>query len=174
MLSREPGRQPGFATVCAAVALTVLVAGCGFQPLYSRGAGIGAAQLSEIEILPIKDRVGQKLRNILVAKLNPNGAPDRPRYLLSIVVDESRQGLAVRKDEFATRANLSLTARFSLTRTVDEKGVLRGQATSTSSFNILTADFATLSAENDARDRSVTELSEAIKSRVAIYLNGVK
>ena len=174
MLSREPDHGPGFAGICLVAAIAALVAGCGFQPLYSRGVGIGAAGLSEIEIGPIKDRVGQKLRNLLVAKLNPKGAPGKPRYVLTVIVGESRQELAVRKDEFATRANLSLTARFSLTRTSDEKGVLNGSATSTSSFNILSANFATLSAENDARDRSVAELSEEIKTRVAIYLNGAK
>ena len=49
--------------------------------------------------------------------------------------------------------------------------MLSGNVNSTSSFNILTSDFATLSAESDARARSLREISDEIRTRVAVFLS---
>ena len=84
------------------------------------------------------------------------------------------QNLAVRKDEVATRANLVMHARFTLVRAHDNSTLLSTSAISANSYNILSEEFATLSAENDARARAVRELSDEIKTRIAIYLSRVR
>lgn len=157
------------------VAFLGLMGGCGFTPVYSGASGAKVKHdLSSIAIEPIKDRIGQRLRNHLIDIINPAGRPEKPVYSLSIDLKESKQALAVQKTEIATRANLSFTARFGLTRRGRASALLNGQATSVTSYNILTSEFATLVAERNARDRAVRELSIEIANQLAIFLQPPK
>ena len=158
-----------FAATCSAA-----LVGCGFQPLHSKKAGASAAGLAEIRIAPIADRIGQQLHNLLLDKLTPLGPPAVARYVLRVTLSESLQNLAVRKDDVATRANLVMRARFSLALAQDNTTLLTSNAISANSYNILRQEFATLSAENDARARAVRELSDEIRTRIAIYLSRVR
>jgi len=148
------------------------LAGCGFRPVHSQKFGASAVHLAQIRIVPIADRIGQQLHNLLRDKPTPMGQPASPRYVLRVTLSESLQNLAVRKDETATRANLVMRASFRLTRAVDGEILLTTSAISANSYNILRSDFATLSAENDARARAVREISDEIRTRIGIYLSG--
>lgn len=161
---------PRFHLAASIVAMCLAAAGCGFRPLYGTDSGASVKRLAEIRIAPIADRVGQQLHNLLLDKLNPLGPPSAPRYVLNVKLRESRQNLAVRKDEVATRANLIVRASFQLRSLADDEVVLSANTLSANSYNILSSDFGTLSAENDARARAVREISDEIKSRVAIFL----
>ena len=153
---------------------SVILMGCGFQPLHSMNSGASAVSLAKIRIAPIDDRIGQQFHNLLLDKLTPKGPPAVPRYVLHVTLTETRQSLAVRKDTVATRANLVMRVRFTLVRADDDSVLMTNNATSANSYNILNEEFATLSAENDARVRAARELSDTIKTRVAIYLSNVK
>ena len=166
--------RKGISRVLIAATGAAALAGCGFQPLHSRGAGGSAARLAEIRIMPITDRIGQQLHNLLLDKLTPMGPPAAARYVLRVTVGESLQSLAVRKDEVATRANLLMRAKFTLTRADDGSDVFSANAISVNSYNILRQKFASLSAENDARARAVREISDEIRTRIAIYLSIVR
>lgn len=158
-----------------ALGAALMAAACGFQPLYGeRGPG-SAAAMALIEIKLIEDRIGQKFRALLQEKLTPNGPPYRPNYILIVTLNESRRGLAIRKDETATRANLVLRAAFTLrpARVGLAGGVPRGftgTVSSTNSYNVLQSEFATQSAETDARDRALRILAEQIRLRIAMAL----
>lgn len=167
--TRKPA-ESGCAAVLSAVVLCALT-GCGFHPLYGESTPSNAAALAAIRIEQIADRSGQKLRNMLLDRLTPTGPPSHPAYTLSVKLTETRQELAIRKDERATRANLTVTARFVLRAVRDPRaGLFAGVASSTNSYNVLMSEFATLSAENDARDRALQTLSEEIRLRVAAAL----
>jgi len=153
---------------------TAMLTGCGFRPLHSAKSGASAANLAEIHIAPIANRIGQKFHNLLLDKLTPKGPPAAPRYVLHVTLTEASQNLAVRKDTVATRANLIMRASFSLVRIGDKSVLMTNNALSANSFNILNEEFATLSAENDARVRAVRELSDTIRTRVAIYLDNIE
>jgi LPS-assembly lipoprotein len=161
--------RPWNAAIAAAI-LSAAVAGCGFQPLHSRLGGAEAARLAGIRILPISNRDGQILSNFLRDKLTPLGPPRKPNYVLSVKLNETKQSLGVRVDESATRANLKMVAGFYLLMSPENKRLFSGNAQSTSSFNILSSTFATLSAEKDARVRSLRQIADQITTRVSIYL----
>ena len=151
-------------------AAVVTVAACGFQPLYgSRVAGSAPAEFSQIRIDPIPDRVGQQLHNHLLTILNPDGRPEKPRYVMKATVTESLTELGVRKTAFATRANLLMRAVYSLTSVTTDKYVFGGDSAITVSYNILDSEFATLMAEKDARTRAVREISEDIRIRLGVF-----
>jgi len=161
--------RPLLALIVSA-ALSGVIAACGFQPLHSRIGGADATRLAGVLILPILNREGQILSNLLRDRMTPLGPPRKPVYRLSIMLTESQQSLGIQLDESATRANLKMIAVFHLRSAQGGKALFSGQAQSTSSFNILDSSFATLSAEKDARVRSLRQIADQIKSRVSIFI----
>lgn len=160
-----------FRATALAVCLAIL-GGCGFQPLYGqRDRGSVAAELAAVKIKLIENRIGQQLHNFLLDRLNPRGKPATAIYDLIIKLKESKEELAIRKDETATRANLTLRAEYELRRAATGEILVEGFIRSVTSYNIVDSDFATLSAESDARERAVREISEDIKVRLGIYFS---
>jgi len=169
------------AALLLAAAAPLTLFGCGFKPLYghSGAAQSGAeAALAQVQILPIKDRIGQQLHNHLLAYLNPRGRPADPRFVLDITVYEGVQSLGVQKTSVATRANLRVSATYTLSRIegapplmgIDSgTGTVTGTALSVSSYDISTADFTTLIALKDARARAVRDIAETIRTRLAVH-----
>jgi len=156
--------SPLIAVIC------LLLAGCGYEPIYGARQGVETtAEMATVKIEPIEERVGQMLRNNLLDSLNPRGEAAQIKYRLVTEVTESKQELAIRKSELATRSNMNLTARYRL-YDVDRKAyVLSRSSVVTASYNLLTNEFATLSAEADARERGVRDLSDDITRQLALY-----
>ena len=147
-----------------------MLAGCGFEPIYSGARGQQTvAEFATVKIDRIEERTGQILRNYLLDSINPRGEPQQPMYILRVEVAESKGEIAVRKSELATRANLSLTASYRLLPARGETPIMARSSAVTASYNLLTNEFATLSAEADARERSARELSEDITRQLALY-----
>jgi len=152
----------------------LVLSACGFEPLY-RTADRGAETeqlLSRIEVPPIADRLGQLVRTVLNDRLKPRAAP-QPLYAVVVTLTESTQGLAVRRDASATRANLIVNATFTLSDISGDENLLSGKIRSVNGYDILTSDFATLAAEKDARRRGARDVADAIFDRLAIYMSRV-
>jgi len=162
-------RRAGFAG--GLVLLAVAVSGCGFQPLYGRNDAGQRTQdlLATVRIQPLPDRVGQQLHNLLRDRLNPLGQPRKPSYTLQVQISETLEELGVRKDETATRSNLTVFADFELSDAASGKVVFEGRSRSINSYNILESQFATLFSESDARNRALREISDEISNRLAVY-----
>jgi LPS-assembly lipoprotein len=155
-----------------ALAAVVLLAACGYTPIYGERGELprGAqTQLANVQVLPIEERVGQMLRNVLLDQMNPGGMSAKPLYRLTVRLTEQSQELSVQKTQFATHANLTLLATYTLTRIADGHPVYSGNSTMISSYNIVDQPYATLAAEADARARAVRELGEDITQRVGAY-----
>lgn len=155
----------------AALAGALLLAGCGFRPLYGDRATTPAVgdKLADVGIDIIPDRSGQILRNELLDRMTPRGSAGAPAYYLGVALTESRQEFAVRQDETATRSNVIFSARYALRRASDNQVVHGGIAITRNSYDLLQNKFATLSAEDDARTRALRQLAEEIRTRLAIY-----
>jgi LPS-assembly lipoprotein len=177
MSSLERGRAVRALCIAAlGVVLTLVLAACGFQPLYGpTRAGVPSTieQMATIRITPLPDRIGQQMHNLLRDRLNPGGQPRDPAYELRLSLTEGRQELSIRKDETASRANLILAATFSLHEIGSGRVLLHGLASSTNSYNILSSQFATTYGESNARSRGLREISDDIRTRLGIYFAGV-
>jgi LPS-assembly lipoprotein len=148
----------------------LLLSGCGFNSLYGSNGSIQSSdQLATIKISQIKDRIGQQVRNELLDLLTPHGAPRKPIYILSVSLVESKKSFAVQKNAFATRADLRLSGSFQLNSFLTGQQLTTGNFLAVSSYDIVSSDFATLSAEKNARERSVLQVSEDIRTRLAVY-----
>ncbi len=164
-----------FARTGLSIAVLLVTGACGFRPLYAPSAsGDVTRGLAGIQIIPIKDRVGQNLHNQLLDLLNPAGRPARPDYVLRIKLAESKKSLAVRKSAFATRANLRISAKFRLNAmkngVEDMDAVFVGSSVGISSYNILDSSFATVMAEKNARQLAVRDIAQDIKTRLAVFI----
>ncbi len=152
------------------LACAVILAGCGFRPLYGGNAKGGpSAELASVKVAPIADRIGQQLHNHLLDLINPRGRPRQPRYTLKVQLREGIEHLAIQKSELSTRANLRLVASYFLVPTGGKAPVMSGTSVVVSSYNILKADFATLISEKDARARAAREVAQDIRARLAVY-----
>jgi LPS-assembly lipoprotein len=148
----------------------VALSGCGFQPIYGAGTNsIFETEMRDIEILPIKNRIGQQLRNQLEQRITPKGRSRFSKYTLKVTLSESKQSLAVKKSEIATRTNLNFRANYKVTEKATKKTLTSGRSRMVTSYNILTETFATLMAEKDARKRAVREISVDITSKIAAF-----
>ena len=130
--------------------------------------------MTEVRVQPVQGRVGQMFHNFLRDRLNPAGQPEQPAYFLEVTLTREREGLGVRKDETATRANLTLRAQYKLRSAVDRKVLLSGRARSVNSFNILDAFYATTVAEEDALQRGLRTLANDIELRLSLYFANPK
>lgn len=167
--SRTIGRFP-----CAVLGAVLLIAGlalggCGFHPVYGKGNEHVVPQLANVKVGNIEDRNGQMLRNLLFTKLNPRGQPAQPRYLLETELKEITQALAIQIDEVATRANLYMDANYKLIDLRTGYIVFEQGTRAASSYDIVQNEFANLSAQKDARERALRQVSEEITTQLSFF-----
>jgi len=152
-------------------AICLVLAGCGFQPLYgTRGDRNIIADFSAIQVAPVRDRIGQLLHNELEQLLHPRGVAPDFHYRLTANLSESSGSLAVKKSAFATRANLTVTASYSLTDARTGESPITASTSITVSYNIFQSKFETLTAEQNARQRAIRELAQEIRIRLGVFL----
>ncbi len=151
-----------------------LVSGCSFRPLYGERDTTVIPELARIKIYPIENRPGQILRNFLIERLTPKGQPRQPLFALYAETTESVQSLGIRKDETVTRANMIVNAAYRLVRVANGELLYTGQSSSTSGYDILTSDYATLSAEKDAIKNNMHLIADDIKTRISFVISGLK
>ena len=157
----------------AMISAGFLSTACGFSPLYGQsGAGSVVPKLAQVAIDVIADRRGQILRNKLLTALNPLGSPEKPFYRLKITLKESSVSTGIRADDTRTRGNLTIQAHIRLWRLTDHQLIYDGDSSFTGSFDLFRNPYASWVAENDARDKTLTLLSQDIKIRIALALRG--
>jgi len=153
------------------VAASVAVAGCGFEPLYGRFGGSSSItdELATVKIQIIADRSGQILRNRLLDGMSPRGQPERPAYVLVVVLNEPLpQNLGTARDDSTVRYAYTTTAIFRLA-VPDGRIVLEGQSSSLTSYEATNSQFATLAGQINARDRVLEEIADDVRQQIAVY-----
>ncbi len=161
--------------VAAALAAVLTVSGCGYRPLYgerTESGGPGVSQLmAEVQILPIAERRGQILYNHLLDRMNPRGQPARPRYALAITTTEDIHVTDARADGTATRSDVVVNARLILRDVVSDAVVFVDRTQAVATFNLLTARFASVASEDEARRRVMEQVADQVTTQIALFLN---
>ncbi|MGQ0533820.1 MAG: LPS assembly lipoprotein LptE [Caulobacteraceae bacterium] len=147
--------------------LTLLLAACGFQPMYAPAGGgnaIGPVQIAEIE-----GKAGHVLRTELsrILAVENDGSP--PAHL-AVTLQESVTQLGIRRDESATRAELRLTANYILTPATPGARVMRGSVYTVVNYDIPTAAFGEISAQDDARERAAETMAQRFRAELALRM----
>ena len=155
----------------AIIAACVLLAGCGFRPLY--GHSNLAPEMASIYVEPIADRDGYELRNTLIDLLHSDGETAGKAYRLKIVLNENSQGIALQNDASITRYNNRLEARYTLS---DTRGnvLTTGTQTELSAYNVVQSPYSTLVAEQDASKRAALDVAERIHLDLGVWFRRQK
>lgn len=177
--------------MAVAVAAALVLAGCGWRPLYERPSasptsGGVSTELAKISIDPVvpesnldpltgssdalyDSRAAQLLQNYLKDALNPYGPPGPAAYHLAIQLKQQTRAAAALGNGTATREDLIMTAEYQLN---DEKGqpVLTDIANIVTSYDILREPFSDLSSRRDAQQRAAQQIAQFIQTRLAVFL----
>lgn len=147
---------------------------CGFQPLYGeRTGGVPVRQAFDtISVASIPDRVGQLVRNQLIDALTPLGQPRDPAYVLAVTLTQTKEGVAFRSNEQATRVNVTLGARYALRKFGGGAIITQGNTRSVAAFNIVRSEFANITAEADAQRRAARQVADSIALRLGVHFAG--
>ena len=149
----------------AMILACLLLAGCGFHPLY---ASRTAPQLASVFVEPIPERDGYEMRNQLIDLFNSDGQEAGKRYRLTVTLNEASQGIALQNDATITRYNQTLDAKFTLS---DAQGntLYQGAQSELAAYNVVQSPYATLAAQQDASKRAAQDLAERIRLQLAVW-----
>lgn len=164
----------------------ILAAGCGFEPLYGERHGQTSVpeQLTRVRIgdiyaplpeispgyadFPIENaRSKQILRNYLLDELSLKGA-QRSEYVLDLRLVEPRTNLAIDRSDVTVRYGYSVVVYFSL-RENGGRTLFSSGASSSTTFEASSSEFATISSQRDARDRAMQEVTADIRNQLAAF-----
>ena len=162
----------GFAFFAAPLAL-VLLAACGLKPMYAGGGnGAIARGLAGVQVAPIEGRGGWLLRNALQDQLAESGRDaETPRYLLDVILDEDIEGLGLLGDDTIGRERFRLRARYQLVDAASGQVVLDATSGSDAGIDVVSSEYATVAAEQSARENLAREVANRIVTRIALELS---
>lgn len=155
----------------AAILLPLLLAGCGLQPMYAGGGqGVVARGLASVEVSPIEGRAGWLVRHALIDRLEAGTASEAPRYRLEVRLDDRLEGFALLSDDTIGRERRTLRARYQLVDLTSGKIVLDDSAASDAGIDVVSSDYATISAERSALENLATDVANRIVTSVSLEL----
>ena len=149
----------------AALALCLVLAACGFHPMYGRATG---PAMASVFVEPIAERDGFELRTALIDALQSDGEEHGKAYRLKIVLNESAQGIALQNDATITRFNNTLTARYTLYNAAGDV-LTSGTQTQLSAYNVVQSPYATLAASQDSSKRAAQDIAERIHLDLGVW-----
>lgn len=155
----------------SALLLVLLLAACGFTPMYGSMGRNADAGLDQVEISLIPDQSGVFLRNVLIDNFYQNGYPSSPRYELQIApVVETISDLDITVDSESTRRQIKMSSNMVLRDKETGQTVLDSGISAITSYNVLGSQFTTRISESDAREAALTDLARQIETRTALFL----
>ena len=143
----------------AVTAAALLLAGCGFTPLYGDTGASGS--LSRIAVTTQDDRLGYRLREQLEDALGWDRGTT-PLYRLETTAQQNRRPLGRRIDDTATRYELTVRGAWTLTPTSGGTP-LTGTQTVTTTYGAADQPYAAIAAQQDGEDRAAAELARMIR-----------
>lgn len=149
------------------LALSVLLAGCNLQPVYSGGqSGQAVSLLGAVDVSPIADKAGFLVRDRLLLRM-PKA--DSPRYRLDVVLDDAIVGFGVRGDNSIIRERRTLRARYRLVDLGTDKVVLDTTASADAGVDVVSSEYAVVAAEATALERLSANIADQIVARLALF-----
>lgn len=162
----------------------VLLAGCGFEPLYVQKKHDNAwyfngefdtsisSEMSQIKVEAIAERFGQIVRNELIDSLTPRGVPSRPKYRLYVyLTDKTVTQQAMRKDITATREKVSYRVEYNLNE--GDEILLRGNSVIDVGYDVLANPYSTTMAQKKTEKDAAKIIANDISLRLGAYFHTV-
>ena len=154
-----------------AVALLLALGACGWTPLYAdRETGPADEELRAVRVSPIPERIGQRLELALRNSFNPDGVPTPQKYVLATTLQTVRSDLGVQSTGIGTRGKVDVYATYALIDSKSNARLLQNSAHVAESFDIVANEYASITAEEDARNRAVEQLRRDMLTRLTLFL----
>lgn len=160
-------RAPTIILSCAAL----LVAGCGYRPLYGASSAAPAgvsAELSQVAVPEASDRTGQLIRNSLLPALGDGSGGER--YTLRLATTLRKPAIIEQPQPAVTRQAVHLAVNYELVDRSSGATVHSGKTFSQVSFDVVRQPFADMQAETNATERAAREVAGDIRTRIAAFL----
>ena len=158
--------EAGRAVLAGAFALGL--AGCGFEPMYGRGAP-ATQMLGRIAVGPVEGAPAFEMRERLTERLGDGAEAD---LVLDVDLDLRRSGVALTQQNVTTRFNIVGVADFTLRPAAGGEAILTGRVRNVTGYSAPNSEtasaFASLSAERDAESRLARTLADQIVLRLAL------
>ena len=155
--------------ILALCGLSLLLAACGLQPLYTGGStGTVASALGSVSVEPIEGKAGWLMRNALNDRLRANDSASA-RYRLVIALDDDIEGFGVRADDTVTRERRTLRARYQLIDNSTGTTVVDATAGSDAGIDVVSSEYATIAGENSALENLSQRVAYQIVIRLSLY-----
>ena len=151
--------------------LSLLLAACGFQPLYAPPGG-GPA-IGPVTVLQIDGKAGHALKTELDRLLAPESRAGGEPARLEITLREQVIPLGIRLDESASRGELRLVANYVLSPANNGPEV-RGSVSTVVTYDVPTSAFGEIAAQDDARERAGEVLAQRFRAELAMRLAQVR
>lgn len=147
------------------VCFALLTAACGFAPMYSPGNGGG---IGPVTVGSIEGKAGHVLRTELTRLLATDNSAGAESAHLDITLRERIRRLGIRLDESATRAEMTLIANYILTP--PGGNTVRGSVQTVVNYEIPTAAFGEIAAQDDARERAAETMAQRFRHELALRM----
>lgn len=159
------------ASLILALLFGVGLGACGFQPLYSENVeGPSVQNRLRTMTFDVKgDALAQTVYSDLVTELTPLGEPPVPAYRLDVRLARVKKGVGFEEDESVTRFNFQLIATYRLVEIGNDKTLFESTSRSIAAYNVVSNQYATLTAEKDAEKRASADLAHDITLQLSLY-----
>jgi LPS-assembly lipoprotein len=144
----------------------LLLSACGFQPMYAPVGG-GPA-IGPVNIAQIDGKAGHVLKTELDRILQVEAGDGEPAQL-EITLREQVTPLGIRLDESASRGELRLVANYVL-RPANNGREVRGSVSTVVTYDVPTAAFGEIAAQDDARERAAETLAQRFRAELALRM----
>ena len=152
-----------------AVLAALWLCACGFQPMYGTLAAPAAVD-KPIDIANIPNRDGQYLRNLLIDRLTPRGSAEKPVYRLTVTpLARETVNIGVRRDASATRGQMQISGRMTLTDIESGKTLLERDLKIVGAYDLLDNQLATLVTRQNVIDNILQEMAADVVTQLDLY-----
>jgi len=152
----------------------LLLAGCGFTPLYGTQAGARLLhELSSIQVTAAEGVIGVQLRNTLHDNLQPYDREGATRYHLALDYDKSTYAMLTSPTTSQIRRyTLILNVDYELSDSVTQNLVQAGKTSTHASYNVVVDNvYATFVAEEEAALRAARQIGQQLTNLLSLHFN---
>ena len=150
---------------------TLPLSACGLQPMYAGGgSGVVAQGLGAIDISAIEGKAGWLMRNALNDRLQSGRRSGAAQYRLDVRLDDRIESLGLLSDDTIGRERRTLRARYQLVDLATGAIKLDATAGADAGIDVVSSEYATISAENKALENLSLEVADRIITQVALEL----
>lgn len=157
------------------LAACLVLAACGFQPLYAtRGGGPATtqAELASVTVAEQSSRLGQLVRNEILSTIAPVGQEAETRYVLELLPRAAEEVTIRAFDTGVLRRAIRVEVAFRLRRVGSGEELYAGRTFSQASYDRTDTPFADMQARITAEERAAKEVGTDIATRLAAFFAG--